>query len=257
MRLLILVIGFVVVSGSIASADVTVEMKHDGEAQMMFATEDKLAVPTDGGTMIFRGDKKLIWMVDLKSGTYREMTEADVAELGKKVTDAKAQMADALKNLPPEQREMAEKMMSGQMPSGMAEVAEKRVKSLGQSRKINGFQTKGYEVYRDDVVREEVWAAEPKELGFSLDDLKVFEKLGEFMSGMTSGMEDVFDRYTKDYEKPSEDEVPGFPVLTIGKAEDGSVRFRTELVRIDKDKIAAERFELPKGLKKTALEMGN
>ena len=79
----------------------------------------KLRMDSDGGpfssavSMIFLGDRFLV--VDHDEKNYIIMDEAMLNEVSVKMNEAMKQMEAQLAKMPPEQREMAEQMMKGQM----------------------------------------------------------------------------------------------------------------------------------------------
>lgn len=241
----------------VALADVTIEMTHDGETQLLLVSETAIAAGTPEGKMIFDGKKEIMWVINEKEGTYQEITKKDLEKINEQMGDAKAQMEEKLKDLPPEQRAMVEKMMSGESMPGMPEMEVKRtVKALGQSKKVNDFKTSGYEVYENGVLVEEVWSASPGALDLGPEDFGAFKLMAEFMSTAAPGMEDFMGRFAKDMTETEEGEVPGFPVLTIEKNEGGEEIGRSELVRAEKGEIDPTSFELPDGLEKQKIEFG-
>jgi hypothetical protein len=227
-------------------ADVTVETKVNGKQQLLYAAEHQLEVGTPDGGMIFRGDKKVLWSVDSKNKTYSEMTEEDAKAVGAKANDAMAQMKEAMKSMPPEQRAMVEKMMSKKMPA--SQEITRQVKATGESKTINGFPCKGYTVSKSNGSSTEVWAADLSAVHLDPKDLQVFKEFSDFMKNMIPGM-NQFAEWVKDYEHPRENEIPGFPVLSIEHDASGKETLRSELVRVDSGKIPTEKFEVPAGFK--------
>lgn len=237
-----------------ARADLTLEMKQSigkdkAAAEIVRVTEHKIAVQAGGNHVVFRGDKKVLWILDLEKKTYLEMDEAACKALGEQVSGAMAQMQEALKSMPAEQRAQVEKMMAGPM-KGMA-AAKQTVKPMGQKKTINGFECAGYTVSGQSGVTE-VWAADPKALQLGSGDMTAFKELAEFLKGSIPGMERMAG-LAQDFEHPREDQVPGFPVLSIHKDQSGKEAFRSELVRLTKGAVAAAAFELPSGFTKTAM----
>ncbi|MBM3287014.1 MAG: DUF4412 domain-containing protein [Candidatus Eisenbacteria bacterium] len=233
--------------GGEARADVTIETKHNEETHMMYLAEHMFRSDIKDGMVIFRGDKKVLWMVDLGKKKYTEMTEADAKAMGQKIDEAMARMQEALKEASPEQRAMMEKMM-GNVP-GAKQKSKRIVTPLGQSREINGFRCKGYTVDTGDEATSEVWATDPKAINLDPAELSVFKEFAEFMQEILPGM-DSLEELMKDYENPGEDQVPGFPILTIAKDKKGKESWRSEVVRLEKGSIGAEKFEVPAGWKK-------
>jgi hypothetical protein len=62
-------------------------------------------------TTIFDGGRQVLWIVNDDQKTYREMTKADMDRVGGQMAGAMAQRQEQMKNMPPEQRAMMEKMM--------------------------------------------------------------------------------------------------------------------------------------------------
>lgn len=239
-----------------ARADLTIETKFQSETIQSLVSGQMLSVQTPGrkGNMIFRGDQKLLWIIDSDRKVYQEMTEKDVQELGAKMNEAMAKMKEALANIPPEQRAAVEKMMEGRMPAA----AEKKrvVTPLGQSRKINDFVCAGYRVAFDGGGEMEVWSADPKAFEISEKDLAVFKEFAEFWKALKPAGMDSMDGLLKDFGNPKEGDVPGLPILTIMKDASGKEEWRSEVVRITHDAIPAAAFDLPAGLKKDKLDLG-
>lgn len=239
-----------------ARADLTIETKHGEETIQTLVSEHKMSVrtPAEKGNMIFRGDRKVLWIIDSGENSYQEMTEKDAQQLGGQMQDAMAKMKEALAKVPPEQRAAVEKMMAGKM--GGAGESKRIVTPLGQSRKINDFLCAGYRVEIDRGGEMEVWSTDPKGIKVTEKDLTVFKEFAEFMKALNPGGMESLEGFLKDFDHPKEGEVPGLPILTIMKDKEGKEKWRSEVVRIAPDAIPAASFELPPGLKKEKLGLG-
>ena len=80
-----------------------------------------------------------------------------------------------MKNMPPEQRAMMEKMMKGKMPQAAA-AAPKTVYTAKGSGSVNGFSCTKYEGDQSGVKEAEVCAAVPAQIKLTPADLQIFEK---------------------------------------------------------------------------------
>src|SRR5512140_424243 len=223
-RLLIWVLAGVVLAPLAARADVTIETKSRNKTQTVYLTPHMLSAMGDEGGAIFRGDKQVLYVIEPKEKTYREITKEDADALGSKMNDAMAKMQEAMKNMPPEQRAMVENMMKSKMSAAPAE-GKRTVKATGEQKTINGFDCSGYVVTQDGGMTTEVWAADPKSAHLKPEDLSVFKDLGDFIKVMTPRMGGFADMI-KDYEHPKESDVPGIPILTIHKGSDGKESWR-------------------------------
>jgi hypothetical protein len=237
-----------------ARADLTMEMKQTMRqdkqmAETVRVTDHKMGVDAGGQNMIFRGDKKVLWMIDAAKKTYMEMDQAAAKAMGEQLNGAMAQMQEAMKNMPAAQRAQMEKLMAGQMKGATS--SKQTVKAMGQKRTINGFDCAGYTV-TGEAGDTEVWAADPKALKLDTADMTVFKDFAEFMTSSFPGMERIAD-LAKDFEHPRADQVPGVPVLTIHKDKSGKEDFRSELVKLTRGAVDGSAFELPAGFTKTEL----
>jgi hypothetical protein len=240
-----------------AKADLTMEMKQtmakEKEAvETIRVAEHKIGMGAGGQNMVFRGDKKVLWIIDTEKKTYTEMDEAACKAMGEQMNGAMTQMQEALKGMPAEQRAKMEKMMAGKM-KGMAP-SKQTVKPMGQKKTINGFACAGYTV-SGSTGETEVWAADPKVLKLDAAAMAAFKEFAEFMKSSIPGMERVAD-LAQDFDHPREDQVPGFPVLSIHKDKSGKEDFRSELIKLTNGSVEASVFELPAGFTKTAMPGG-
>lgn len=240
-----------------AKADLTMEMKQtvhkDKEAlETIRVAAHKIGIDMGGQNMIFRSDKKVLWIIDTGKKTYTEMDEAAAKAMGEQMNGAMAQMQEALKGMPAEQRAKMEKMMAGQMQGKTP--TKQTVKPMGQKKTINGFACAGYTV-SGGAGETEVWAADPKVLKLDAADMTAFKEFADFMKSSFPGMERIAD-LAKDFDHPREDQVPGFPVLSTHKDKSGKEDFRSELVKLTRGSVEASAFELPAGFTKTEMPGG-
>jgi hypothetical protein len=233
-------------------ADLTMEMKQNGEAQHVYLKEHMFAVTNHEGLTIFRGDKQVLWTVNTHEKTCAEMTKADAQAAGEQMNAARSQMREAMKNVPAEQRAMMEKMIAGHMPKPQADA--RVIKPSGETKTINGYACAGYLVTHDDGSVEEIWTADPAAVHIEARDLAVFAEFAAFIKSLMAGMGlDKMRDMIKDYAHPDPKDVPGFPILTVLKDADGKETWRAELVKLDHGAVAADKFEAPAGFQKTKM----
>jgi hypothetical protein len=233
-----------------ARSDLTLETRIDNKTQRTYIAPHLLSAEVDNGGLVFRGDKQILWILNAKEKSYTEMTEADAKALSEKVSQAMTQVQEAMKNVPPEQREMVEKMMKGKLD--VPQEVKRTVKPTGEVKEINGFRCTGYTATRSDGSSAEVWTADLKAANIQPEDLGVFKDLGSFMGSLMPQM-GSFQEMIKDYEHPSDSDVPGFPVLTIERDKGGHELRRAEVVSIGHDKVPETRFVVPSDYKKVKM----
>ena len=128
-------------------------------------------------------------MLDKAKNQYQEMDEATMKQMADQMSGAMAQMEAAMKNMPPEQRAMMEKMMKGKMPQAAAAAAPpKTVYTAKGSSTVNGFSCTKYEGTRGGEKEADVCAAVPAQLKLTPSDMQIFEKMREFSSTLLSAL---------------------------------------------------------------------
>ena len=121
------------------------------------------------------------------------MDRETVERLANQISAAMKQMEEALKNVPPEQREMMERMMKGKMkgmPSSTPR-AEPVVKSLGKSDSVNGISCDWKEVSRDDVVELKVCVSGWTDIPGGDELRQIALEMKDFMSALVDAMGSV------------------------------------------------------------------
>jgi hypothetical protein len=161
---------------------------------------------TDGG-------RNRIVILDRAKNTYQEMDEATMKQLADQMSGAMAQMDAAMKNMPPEQRAMMEKMMKGKMPQAAA-AAPKTVYTAKGSATVNGFSCTKYDGMQGAQKVSEVCAASPSQIKITPDDFQVFEKMKQFFSGMLDAMKNSPFGANIQSASITQSGLEGFPVQT-------------------------------------------
>jgi len=188
---------------------------------------------TTGKTMIFRFDKELMWSLDDNNKTY---TEATFAQMQQQVQQVQSMMQERMKNIPPEQRKMMEKLMGKQFgaPSGDAgSFMEITMKRGGKTKKILGYPCEQIFMNLNGEPIMELWMTNKYSIGN--DFLKIYQKMG-FMKGKLS----------EDAKK-----LQGLPLKTKMTMDLGMGKMVSETVvdKLVKTSIPDKEFEVPNGYK--------
>jgi hypothetical protein len=153
----------------------------DANRMRMESDDGKVAMfLTDGGRNRFV-------MLDKARKTYQEIDEQTMNQMAEQMSGAMAQMNAAMKNMPPEQRAMMEKMMKGKMPQAAA-APPKTVYTAKGSGSINGFSCTKYEGDLSGAKESELCAAVPTQLKLSASDMQIFDKMRQFSSTLLSAL---------------------------------------------------------------------
>jgi hypothetical protein len=171
------------------------------------------------------------------------------------MAEARKQMEEALKNVPPEQRKAMEQMLRGQMaqgPPGAADCAEPRreVRKTGQQATVAGFPAVRYEILANGQMESEVWMAPSLQVARELDA----KKLEQF----TTALAKATPMCPGQAAGPSGDPTwklisEGFPVRTRvgGSGPGGGVA--VEVVKAETRSLGAGEFQPPGGFARKTL----
>lgn len=244
-----------VVLAAAAHADVVMVMETKNMAsdtptvavQEMIITADKLSGHIRSGgqeqQMIFRGDKKLLWMIDPANKSYMELTEAGLAAMGEQVN---AELKKRLAALPADQRAEAEAMLKARMGEGAAPSVID-AKNTGEKKNVEGHACVKWDLFRDGQKSGEAWVAPRSDFKVTPADFAVFASLVQFFDHvrksvpMASGLwrnGDTFAMFQK---------IDGIPVVTR-RLEGDKLMGETALKRLEHKPAPAAEFALPAGL---------
>jgi hypothetical protein len=233
----------------IKSVDMHVSDNKENTSEI-FIEKDRIRIQMDRteeySVIIFRQDKQVMWMINESKKEYMALTKEDLEKFKKQMDNAQNMMSEQLKNLPPEQREMMEKMMQSQMQQmASAEKPKIEYKKAGQE-KIDQWQCTKYEGYIDGTKKNDIWAASWSTIGFSAEDFQGLKHMGEFFEVLNQEVEEFYNLET----------FQGLPVQT-NDYEEGKLVMKTRIKEITSKNSDASLFELPSGFTKKDLPMGN
>jgi hypothetical protein len=152
-----------------------------------------MAGPTGPTTVVFDGTKQVLYLINTGRKTYSEMTKAEADQMGSQLSGAMAQMQEALKNMPPEQRAQMEAMMKGRGLPAMTQGAVKTTYKKGGTQKVGKWTCDVYEILVNEQRNGEMCTVSPQTLGFTAADFAVSRQLAEFLKSiLPQGTEAMF-----------------------------------------------------------------
>ena len=198
---------------------------------------------------IFNSAQKVFWMINTQKGTYMEMTQADLEKFNNIMEQHQRMVEKHMENIPPQQREMMKKYMSGMM--GKESRAKTVYKKVASGVKVNQWKCDQYEGLKNGEKVADVWTADWKELGFSESDLAALEEFTTFFESFRARKSKMKDFGFGIGSAEDEDEggYSGIPVKTI-HYRNGEVEMVNELVSLKRQNLESSLFELPSGLQK-------
>lgn len=208
---------------------------------------------TNNVSTLFDFDRDQMIVLDHNNQTF---TVIDPKEFVKAVEDYTKKVEEMrkkhLESLPPDQREMVEKLMkereleSGKNATGKIVIS---IKNSEVSEDISGYKASKYEVFHNDKLNEELWLTNDLDIQNELDLKKMsnlmteFKKVNKRLGDDTVVNEDAFINLFAN---------GGFPLKTVDRSF-GETVYIEEVVDIKKEDIPKENFKLPSGYKEKSV----
>ena len=233
------------------------DVASGGEVEVTEMKVDGNRMRTDSGgknsmTMIFLGATDEMYIVDHKDKSYIVMDRETLERLANQMSAAMKQMEEAMKNVPPEQREMMERMMKGKMkgmPSSTPR-SEPVVKSLGKSDSVNGVGCDWKEVSRDDVVELKTCVSNWTAIQGGDELRQISLEMKDFASALVDAMGSVgFGGTIAESPMTAMEMAGGFPLITENFNK-GSLSRRSRFQSAEAVAIPDDQFMPPSGYKK-------
>ena len=203
--------------------------------------------------MIFRGERREMIVVDHDDKSYMVINEAMIDELGDQLSGYEAQMREALKDVPPEQRAMVEQMMKGRMPAPAKAPARSNVefRNTGDRDTRNGYPSVKYEATIDGRKTQEYWVTDADNIDGGDDAIEAFRAMASFLKQMRDSLPDFgADQDANDNPFEYMQEMEGFPVVTYEYASDGSIATESSLRSATQRTVEPAEFEPPSAYKR-------
>lgn len=157
-----------------------------------------------------------------------------------------------LESLPPEQREMVEKMIKERELESGASGSDRIVISIKKSEEtteISGYKASRYDVFYNNKLNEELWLTNDLDIQNELD----LEKMSNLMTGFKKVNKQLGDNTVVNEEAfINLFTNGGFPLKTVDRSFGESV-YVEEVVDIRKQEIPKDEFVLPSGYKEKSV----
>ncbi len=212
-----------------------------GDNRLKIVTAAQAGLPST--EMIYRGDRELVWIVDHKQKSYIQMDRQTMNQMAERFSGVYKQLEAQLAQLPPEQREQAERMLHKQGPEAPKPAPTGELKKIGETREINGYVCVRYDFYLNGRRDTELWVTRDSALNFS-SMAQLLRSMGEFYSGLTRNLPG--NSRARDFDFQALSNLDGFPVL-IRNFDGDVVTSETQIRNIRRERVARDFFEAPEG----------
>lgn len=217
------------------------------EEQTVYLQQNKVKTVMPDGIMMFDLDKELLYLINPDKKAYWSGKPQDM----KKSTEEaqKKMMEEQMKKVPPEQREAMKKYMEQMMAQKASPKKEVKVavKKTGEKATVAGYSSQKYQILVNGKLREEMWlATKLKDVGAEFDRAK-WEKFQKALTEM-GGEEEPYSA-SREYLDLME---KGFSIKSVSYYEEGR-KSENVTTKVEKKKIPASEFQIPKGYKKVGM----
>lgn len=224
----------------------TIHTLVDGERIMVDVSGPRGA----NADMVYRGDRREMIGINHEDQSYVVIDDATIVAIGEQLSGLEAQIQEALKDAPPEQRAMMEEMIRQRMPQARnsAPVPSYSIKPTGESGEENGFPVRKYELYSDSKLSKVFWVTDWDNVEGAREAVAAFESMADFISDL----QDAMPNFAKSPAVGSHayehfDDLDGFPVVTIDIGADGAPTGETRLKTSAEQEVDPAAFEPPAG----------
>ena len=223
------------------------------ETVTIYLDGNKMRIDMSGAGVIFRADRKVMYMLSPQNKQYSEITEASMRRMRQQLNQAMERMRQQMAAIPPARRKMMEQMMKNQ---GGAPAKKPKVTYRAGQRglRVGKWRCDVFTGFKQGKKVSENCIARLGQLGLKKRDLSVLDQFTKMMKSMAMGQEDDDD----DGMSLSPDAIraiagfSGFPVQTLVFEKSGKT-VKTVLQRIEQKSIPASVFQVPKGYTKTSM----
>lgn len=244
----------------------TTDTASDKTSTIQFqAQDDRVRMNLQGGAgknqfIIFDGKNETLLIGDPAEKSYLVLDRETLDGIQEMMSEARRRMDEALAQIPESQRERMKQMMRSRMPGMSMDTSEKPsvdVQPTGQSKEIEGYDTKSYEVRVDGRKQSELWVADwdrlegSQELRDSLGNMAdFFTNFLESMPQASNAADDARATWMRTMES-----VDGFPVRSIAYDETGKPISETTLKSISSAELSPSDFDVPDDYTRQSLDL--
>lgn len=237
----------------------TQEIKNNETTIMtLFMDQNSIKIVDGNQEVIFDSGKESFTVIDHSKKEAIVMTKTDLETLKQQLKMMMDMVEQQLKNLPPEQQELAKKNMKGFMPSEGEELNyEYRLIKSGVP--VKNWKSSQYEGLVNGEKKGELFIAEYGELGYSKSEFVALEKMAAFIRDMLADFGDKvnFDGSGSGFFGFGGENSPvfskGIPVKMI-EFSDGDQERIVTVQDINRQNLDASTFAVPDGYRRSTIQ---
>lgn len=204
----------------------------------LWAQSGNARIESNGGVIIFKSGT--VYVVNGEKKKYMVVDKAAMERMSGQMEAARAQAAEAMKNMPPEQRAQMEKAMAAQgMPTGQK--LERTLKQTSKTETYNGRPCTVWEASEGGQKKQELCVVPMSGVQGGQEVVDTFKTIGKMFENMPGSSGAASADAFRDLEK-----LGGVPVITRD-FQDGKAVREHRIVTSRSETVPASSFEPPAG----------
>jgi uncharacterized protein DUF4412 len=223
-----------------------------------YFSKDKFKAVQGSSILIINYNTSQIFMYDRDRKLYwRGTIDEYINGIRDYMAQARREMEQSMKNMPPEQRRTIEEEMTKQghsltgEPKGATEAGRVKVEKTSERQTVAGYRAVKYSVYLDENSYQEIWISEDLDISKDMNMKKmqnfqnrINEAVGSVYSDRSSGVERSHE-YQSLFEK-------GYPLKIVHVV--GQSKGIIEVTSAKEKEIPDTEFDVPEGYRQTTLQ---
>ncbi|MCD4680789.1 MAG: DUF4412 domain-containing protein [Bacteroidales bacterium] len=238
----LLLISFQLMAGWVITSEKDEELDNI-EIETTYIQDNIIKITTERDIAIFNFETNEIYLINPLSKSYWAGTLSDFKT--NVIEGMKSKMENMLKKIPVEHHEMYKKMYQDKIDKiesdKINEGDDLEIKETSENLNILDYSSAKYQIWQDEILREDVWIAEKLDISDELN-IEKFKNFFMSFSNITS------DRSVENSPKFFELFEKGYPLKTIEYYE--NFKIITTVTNIEKKQIPASEFSPPPGFNK-------
>ncbi|QTN37846.1 hypothetical protein HZ996_01405 [Cryomorphaceae bacterium] len=190
-------------------------------------------------SVLFDREDQTVYMVDQGSRKYFKLDKEIAESLKAQIEQMKKMAEERISSLPPEQQEMARKMMEQQMGNIEADYG---IEPTGKKSEINSYSCAEYLMTEDDEVKRKMWVASYGDLEISKKEVQCLEDFSSLMASFAESMGSNLGDSNFLYQE----EIQGLPIRSIDY-DYGQPAGQNNIVRVETYTPDRDFFKIPPG----------
>jgi hypothetical protein len=245
--------------GSSVIAGTQAVMQSSQKSVTLITVEgNKLRIENQGNEnsiAIFDTDKKEMLMIDQKERSYMRMDKTSFDKIKQQLDKARKQMEAQMANMPPQQREMIQKMMGDKLNMFSTPKANKtKFVETGRTDKAAGYTCKVTEYFVNDKKKTEFCVTPQSEIKGAKDIYQAMKNMSAMFNELYQSLSQSFPMISQTNPFSEIEKLGGYPLI-ITDFDSGAANERNELRSLESRSFNKSLFLPPKGFREKKMEM--